>query len=130
MKKESRFVRELKGLFGDYWKNDALSRINEIEKDYETGELIIENGAAKWRTNGSYLMEDIMEVLLHSKYADLIDIDHHATMRDAQVTEEINNYKERMKNHVYTEEELYDMRSAFGVGTKVVNVFTGEEIIL
>lgn len=130
MKKESRFVRELKGLFGDYWKNDALSRIDKIEKDYETGELIIENGAAKWSTNGSYLMEDIMEVLLHSKYADLIDIERHTAMRTAQVEEELNNYKERMKNHVYTEEELYEMKSAFGAGAEVVNVFTGERIII
>lgn len=130
MKRMSRFERELNGEFGDYWKKDALAKIAEIEKDYETGHLIIENGAAKWDTNGSYLMQDIMEVLLHSKYAYLIDIAHHEAMRDAQVTEEINAYKERMKNHVYDEEELAEMRSAFGAGTEIVNVFTGESITL
>ena len=130
MKRMSRFERELNGELGDYWKKDALSKIADIEKDYETGHLIIEDGAAKWDTNGSYLMQDIMEVLLHSKYADLIDLEHHEAMRDAQVTEEINAYKERMKNHVYDEEELAEMRSAFGAGTEIVNVFTGDTITL
>ena len=130
MKRMSRFERELNGELGDYWKKDALSKIADIEKDYETGHLIIEDGAAKWDTNGSYLMQDIMEVLLHSKYADLIDLQHHEAMRDAQVTEEINAYKERMKNHVYDEEELAEMRSAFGAGTEIVNVFTGDTITL
>lgn len=130
MKRTSRFERELNGELGDYWKKDALSKIADIEKDYETGHLIIEDGAAKWDTNGSYLMQDIMEVLLHSKYADLVNIKHHEAMRDVQATEEINAYKERMKNHVYNEEEMVEMRNAFDAGTEIVNVFTGETISL
>jgi hypothetical protein len=40
----------------------------------------------------------------------------------------IAEYREQMKNHVYSEEEKYEMRAAFGEGTTVVNVFTGQTI--
>lgn len=35
-----------------------------------------------------------------------------------------------MKNHVYSEEELYEMRSAFGEGACVVDIITGKKIYI
>jgi hypothetical protein len=35
-------------------------------------------------------------------------------------------YRESMKDHVPSAEEMYEMRSAFGPGETVVNVFTGQ----
>ena len=39
----------------------------------------------------------------------------------------IARYKEQMKNHVPSEEEIWEMQAAFGKGTKVINVITGQE---
>lgn len=39
-------------------------------------------------------------------------------------------YRKRMANHVHTEEELFEMRAAFGPGARVVNVITGQSITL
>ena len=36
------------------------------------------------------------------------------------------SYREQMANHKPSEEELAEMRSAFGDGTEVINVFTGQ----
>ena len=35
-------------------------------------------------------------------------------------------YHAAMKNHKYSDEEMFEMRSAFGEGTTVVNVLTGK----
>jgi hypothetical protein len=35
--------------------------------------------------------------------------------------------RESMKNHVPSDEEMYEMRAAFGPGQKIVNVVTGQE---
>lgn len=40
------------------------------------------------------------------------------------------DYRARMANHVYSEEELFEMRAAFGAGAEVVNVLTGRKIKL
>jgi len=39
-------------------------------------------------------------------------------------------YRERMKNRVYTDEERFEMRAAFGEGAVVVNVITGKRVRL
>jgi hypothetical protein len=39
----------------------------------------------------------------------------------------IADYKRRMANHVHSDEELFEMRAAFGPGETVVNIFTGKK---
>jgi len=39
-------------------------------------------------------------------------------------------YRKAMENHVPSEEEMFEMRGAFGPGATVVNVVTGKEIKL
>lgn len=132
MAQVTRFVRELNGELGEYWKNEALKQIADIEKKYENGELLIHPGykTARWISNGNYIPMHCLEILLHSKYAYLVDAEAHKAALDEQTTESINRYKESMKNHVYTEEELGEMRNAFGEGHVIVNVITGEKITL
>ena len=42
----------------------------------------------------------------------------------------IAEYVAYREKHGYSEEELFEMRAAFGPGEKVVNVLTGQEIQL
>lgn len=39
-------------------------------------------------------------------------------------------YRKRMEGHVYSDEEMFEMRAAFGPGAEVVNVLTGKRIKL
>ena len=107
-------------------------RLADIEKKYENGELLIHPGykTARWISNGNYIPMHCLEILLHSRYAYLVDAEAHKSALDEQTTESINRYKKSMKNHVYTEEELDEMRNAFGEGHVIVNVITGEKITL
>ena len=51
--------------------------------------------------------------------------------KDFENEDYLEEYRKRMKKHIYTEEELYEMRSAFGEETPyVVDVITGERVYL
>ena len=123
------FNMELDGKFGQWRQQSAVTQIKEMEEDYENGKFTIENGAAIWKC-GNYLPVNCLAAVLNGKYGYLIDVDEHERLLDEQQSESIRAYKERMKNHVYSEEELYEMRAAFGAGTVITDVLTGQEITL
>ena len=123
------FQLELEGKFGPWRQQSAVDQIKEMEEDYENGKFTIENGVAIWKC-GNYLPVNCLAAVLNGKYGYLINVDEHERLLDAQQEESIREYKERMKNHVYTEEELFEMRAAFGAGTVITDVLTGQEIVL
>ncbi len=85
----------------------------------------IEDGAAKWKSNNRCLFWDTVEELNIP-----VDKETHERIREIEVDKSLNDYRERMKNHVHTEEELFEMRNVFGEGTTVVNALTGKKIVL
>ena len=123
------FNLELDGKFGKFRQKDAVEEIVYMEKKYEDGEMTVENGVAVWKC-GNIVPLDCVAAFLHSKYGNLINIENHESALDAEAEEVARRYRERMKNHVYSEEELYEMRSAFGEGVEVVDVITGNKIRL
>lgn len=46
--------------------------------------------------------------------------------REKQSSEFLADYRKKMENHESSDEELFEMRSAFGEGERVVNVITGK----
>lgn len=54
----------------------------------------------------------------------------HRAVYDEDTAKSIEEYKKRMENYVYSDEELFEMRAAFGEGAEVVNVITGKKIKL
>lgn len=123
------FNLELDGKFGQWRQQSAVEQIKEMEEDYENGKFTIKNGAAIWKC-GNYLPVNCLAAVLNSKYGYLIDVDEHERLLDEQQSESIRKYKEQMKNHVYSEEELFEMRAAFGAGTVITDVLTGQDIAL
>lgn len=121
----SRFQREIAGDFGDYWKRDALSKVDEYTKHADEAAIVEDDGAIRWKKNGNYLPDDYCEVLEYGRYP----FSREATRikREEQQAENLAQYRERMKNYVPSEEELYEMRSAFGEGTTVVDALTGQK---
>ena len=121
----TRFAREWNGELGAFWQKNAheeaarlLAQRDNIEVD--------EDGAAKWRSNGSYLPADVVEKLIFAG-ADFFSAEATAAKREAQTAEFLGSYR---RNHKTTTEERMEMAAAFGKGTTVVNILTGEKIKL
>ena len=83
-----------------------------------------EDGAAKWITNGRYLPADVVEKLIFAG-ADFFSAEATEAKREAQTAAFLDSYR---KNHRKTAEERMEIQAAFGKGTKVMNVITGEII--
>ena len=112
-----------------FWQRHAEAEVKWVLDKYENGELLIdENGVATWKSNNNALPK---ECAYKGKYGGLpINLELTAELEERQTRESINAYRERMKNHKYTEEELWEMRAAFGEGTTVVDALTGRRIQL
>ena len=122
----TRFERELSGALGAYWKNSAEKELEEIRKDLEAGKITIdENGVAR-NCIGRVLMSDMLEKLTY--VTDEVDEEATKAARDEEVTRSLVEYRRNAKPA--SEEELSEMRAAFGEGQTIVNILTGERITL
>ena len=54
------FEKEIKGLFGDFWKKDAENRVAQVRKEFEDGKITVdENGIASLKIrlmSGEYII--------------------------------------------------------------------------
>ena len=122
----TRFERELSGALGAYWKNSAEKELEEIRKDLSEGKITIdENGVAR-NCIGRVLMSDMLEKLTY--VTDEVDEEATKAARDEEVTRSLAEYRRNAKPA--SEEEINEMRAAFGEGQTIVNILTGERITL
>ena len=123
----TRFAQELSGALGAFWKKDAEARIARMQERVDNDEIRTNmNGAAFWNSNGHYLPSDCLEVLSHTNFPFSIEETNRA--REAQNELFFENYRKNYQGP--SEEELAEMQAAFGTGTTVVDVITGQEIRL
>lgn len=124
----TRFEKELNGSLGEYWQRSAKEELRKIEEEIKCGKITIdENGVAR-NCIGRIVTSEIAEKITYVD--DRIDIEATTEAREIEDSISIARYKKAMENHKYSEEELSEMRSAFGAGTVVVDVLTGREIQL
>ena len=122
----TRFMKELNGSLGAYWKAEAEKELARVKADLDAGRITIdENGIAR-NCIGRVLMADLLEKL--ALVTDKADVAATNAAREAEVAKELESYRANKKPH--TAEELAEMRAAFGPGTTVVDVLTGEQITL
>lgn len=122
----TRFMKEYNGMLGEYWKKEAEKELAKVKAELENGKITIdENGIAR-NCIGRVLMSDMLEKL--ALVTDQVDVEATTRARDEEVARELKAYKESRRP--YTEDEINEMRAAFGPGTKVRDIFTGEEITL
>lgn len=122
----TRFMKELNGSLGAYWKAEAEKELARVKADLDAGRITIdENGIAR-NCIGRVLMADLLEKL--ALVTDKADVAATNAAREAEVAKELESYRANKKPH--TAEELAEMRAAFGPGTTVVDVLTGEKITL
>ena len=116
------FENRLNGLLGEFWVKDAQNEIAKAKEDYESGRITIDDNGVARNCIGRVLMDDLAEIMTY--VTDKIDRQLTARARAEEVRREIEEY---LKNPPkMTEEDLFEMRAAFGPGEKVVDIFTGE----
>ena len=121
---KTRFEQELSGELGEYWKDSAEAQIREMQYKADNGYIGIDpDGAVYWTRNGNYLSESSVEALRHTD----LHFSPEATevARNIQVALALERY-----THSTTADERMEMRAAFGKGTTLVNLITGEKIRL
>ena len=95
--------------------------------DYISEAIVETDGAIKWSSNGRYLGRDTMEKIIANGFTDFSVVATNVK-REIQVEEELAEYRRNYKGP--SQEELVEMRAAYGKGATVVNVITGEVIKL
>ncbi len=124
---KSTFERDLAGELGEYWKKAALEKIDKLQTQADSGEILLDqSNAAYWKSSGNYLPRDVAEILLHTTFK--FNYENTLLAAKKQTEKFIEDYKKRMANYKPDEEELVEMRAAFGEGATVVNVITGQRI--
>ena len=122
----TRFMRELNGDLGAFWKAEAEKELARIKADLEAGRITIdENGVAR-NCIGRALMGDMLEKL--ALVTDKANTSATEAARAAESAEFLEEYRRNRKPH--STEEIAEMRAAFGNGTTVIDVITGEKITL
>ena len=118
----TRFYQEISGKLGDWWKSHAEQEAMKLRQEAEEKANVDEDGAASWKSNGSYFMDDLCEKLFWAGFRFSPEATHKK--REEQNAAFINEY--RKQKHVLSKENLAEARNAFGAGTKMVDIISGE----
>lgn len=119
----TRFQKELSGELGAYWEKEAQKELERVKADLQAGKITIENGVAR-NCIGRVLMSDMLEKL--AMVTDKASVEATtAAARDKEVSESLAEYRKSARPA--TGEERMEMQAAFGKGTTVVNILTGEK---
>lgn len=119
----TRFEREISGNLGEFWKKNAEEEVRKAVIKADTDATVEEDGAARWKSNGSYLMDDFCEKLEYAGYP--FSRKATAEKRERQNVERLAEC--RNGNSALSGEMLTAARSAFGKGTTVADVLTGRK---
>lgn len=120
----SRFQREISGELGEYWRKEAQKELDELKVELANGQITIDDKGVARNKVGRVVMSDMLEKLL--LISDEVNEEATKAAREREVEESIARYKANYNGP--SEEELYEMRAAFGKGTQVVNILTGETV--
>ena len=124
----TRFDRELRGEFGEYWKKEAIKFLHKIEEEVFTGKITINSDGVARNSIGRVVMDDIANALDYIIQDGSFRWDKTIEARNKENEAFLKEYASREQH--YSDEEIVEMKAAFGEGTKVVNILTGKEIQL
>jgi len=122
----TRFEKEISGALGSYWQQSAEKEMKAAVESAARDATVDKDGAISWKSNGSYLMDDLCEKLERAGFAFSREATRKA--REAQVAEELAEYRKNYRGP--SPSELEEMRRTFGEGTTVVDILAGEKVHL
>ena len=101
-----------------------------MAKYYENKFYFDSNEVVRWKSNDKLAPQDILDEMFVDGVLDEEQLRYAKMIRNREQDAFLAEYRERMANHVHSDEELFEMRAAFGEGAVVVNAITGKEIKL
>lgn len=104
--------------------------MREMNIERSSWYLDFKNLVVRWVSNDSIPPEDCVDWLYDNNYIGRGWMVKSHAVREEETNAFLENYRKQMESHVPDEEELYEMRAAFGKGSRVVNVITGKVTIL
>lgn len=119
----TRFQRELSGELGAYWKKEAEKKLRRVETEFSEGKITIDGNGVARNCIGRVLMEDMLEKL--AMVTDEVSVEATRAAREQEASASLEAYRKNARP--VSEEERMEMRAAFGTGTTVVNILTGEK---
>ena len=122
----TRFMRDLNGEFGPYWKKQAEKELETTRAALKHGNITIGVTGIGRNCIGRVLSDDVLEKV--AMVSDEIDVQATKQARAEEVVADIKAYRENYMPP--SREELLEMQAAFGTGTTVVDILTGKEIQL
>ena len=124
----TRFERELNGSLGAYWQAEAEKELARVKADLDAGKITIDDQGVARNCIGRPLMSDMAEKV--AMVTDRIDREATAQASNAEAAKSIAAYRENRMKNGYSDEELHEMRAAFGPGATVKDILTGKTIKL
>ena len=121
----TRFQMEVSGQLGEFWIRNAYKEA-EAAVEALRSKAYVEDGVVRWKSNGRIPHDDMLEKMEFGGCE--FDRIKSNDVRDQE--DEVQLAELRKQKHSHSEEELNEMRAAFGAGATVVNVLTGEKIKL
>jgi hypothetical protein len=102
----------------DWREKEKMENAKKIEDAYQDN-----NGIWRWKSNNRVPFSDMLECwnLDESTFKKCV------AARETDTSAFLQDYRKAMKNHVHSDEEMFEMRAAFGKNTTVVNVITGKK---
>ena len=125
----TRLEQELSGALGDFWKQNAEKEINKIWDQASQGEILLtDDRAAYWKKSGNFLPAECIEKLMHTPYKTVISAEATARAREKQDQEAIERYRQAQEKRSAEQraEQKAEMKAAFGTGSTIVDILTGE----
>jgi len=102
-----------------------MTKSVQEERAYFKSNAHLENNVPHWNSNNNVPPQEVLNNWV--KAGIKFNMEKSKEVRSAQVSKSIAEYKRNQKNNKKSPQELDEMRNAFGSGTTVVNVITGEK---
>ena len=118
----TRFQMELNGMLGEFWKKQAEQELQKVKSDLDSCRITVGVDGVARNYLGRALSDDMLEKLMMVASEEVkFYLKPTRRARKAETAEVVQRYASREVG----EEEMHEMRSAFGAGTTVVDVLTG-----
>jgi hypothetical protein len=113
---------ELNGMLGEFWKKQAEQELQKVKSDLDSCRITVGVDGVARNYLGRALSDDMLEKLMMVASEEVkFYLKPTRRARKAETAEVVQRYASREVG----EEEMHEMRSAFGAGTTVVDVLTG-----
>jgi hypothetical protein len=104
------------------------SYIGNVQEDKEKFYIdeTVDAPVVRWKSNNNIPPEECIDAFLKAGFITEQESINSTEQREIETAQFIREYQERMKDYVPCDEEMYEMRAAFGEGATVVNAITGK----